>query len=94
VKEQALAKKLPNWNPPYIWIIYGMVGMRKTRSIITFPPPLRIFDFDIGTEVIKGDLKSLNIEHTIHQYNSEECDDYAPFLKQFEAYSPKPNGGH
>ena len=79
-----LAKKNPlcNWKPPYIWLIYGALGVGKTRSLISFPKPIRVFDFDRGTNVLTDEERD-GVE--VIEYDPEESDDYNRFLGDLEA---------
>ena len=82
-----LAKRNPlcNWKPPYIWLIYGAMGLKKTRSLLTFPQPIRIFDTDRGTGVLTDKEKEVC---DIIEYDPEESDDYNRFLADLEACMP------
>lgn len=71
-----------DWDPPYVWIIYGTSGLGKTRSLRSFPKPLLILDVDRGTDSIKTDIKEGEIE--VKQYRSEDVDDYAKLLTDLE----------
>lgn len=84
---EVLAKTNPNcnWKPPYVWLIYGVPGSRKTRSLLSFPRPLHILDIDRGTDSISKEVEAADSQITITQYNSEECDDYTKFLRDLEA---------
>jgi hypothetical protein len=68
---------------PYVWLIYGAPGLGKTRSLMSFPKPIIIFDIDRGTDSIKRHIDDVNV--IVKQYNSEEADDYARFLTDLEA---------
>lgn len=84
-----LALKTPgcNWKPPYIWLIYGAIGSKKTRSIITFPGPIRVLDLDQGTTVLT-DAEVAAKQINITKYDPEESDDYNRFLGDLEACMP------
>jgi hypothetical protein len=73
------------WRPPYIWMIYGPPGVGKTRSILSFPKPIRLFDIDRGASVLSDKAGNIPDFITVTQYNSEECDDYPQFLSDLEA---------
>lgn len=79
--KQAVLKKL-NWHPPYIWILYGNVGFGKTRSLLTFPRPIKILDLDQGTSVIENELTP---QDKVVKFNSEESDDWALFMAEMES---------
>jgi hypothetical protein len=74
-----------NWRPPYIWLLYGVPGVGKTRSILSFPRPLHVFDIDRGASVLMGKDGKLPDGITTSQYNSEECNDYPRFISDLEA---------
>lgn len=80
LKAKALEKKLA-WAAPYIWVLYGNVGFGKTRSLLTFPRPIKILDIDQGTSVIDRELTS---DDLVVKFNSEECDDWDRFIKEME----------
>lgn len=81
--KMALANPLCNWRPPYTWVFYGPFGCGKTRSLLTFPRPMIIFDLDHGTKVFREDeLKDIEI---VSDINSEECDDYPKFVAKLES---------
>lgn len=83
-----------NWKPPYIWILYGTFGIGKTRSLESFPSPIRLFDFDRGSNVLAGERTEENgmtklVTKTgktfyISEYDVEECNDYAKFMSDLE----------
>lgn len=74
------------WQPPYIWCIYGNPGMKKTRSLLTFPRPIKIFDLDGGCKVIakeaKDDPENIVIDDSI---NCEDSSHYERFLAEVAA---------
>lgn len=72
------------WKPPYIWLVYGPPGIGKTRSLLTFPRPMIIFDIDRGTGSIEREVRDSGGEIVIKQYNSEEMDDYPRYLADLE----------
>lgn len=73
------------WAPPYIWLLYGEPGVGKTRSLLSFPRPMHIFDIDRGASVLRGKDGKLPDGITTAQYNSEECNDYPKFISDLEA---------
>jgi hypothetical protein len=73
------------WAPPYIWLLYGEPGVGKTRSLLTFPRPMHIFDIDRGASVLKDKQGNLPDGITMSQYNSEECNDYPKFINDLES---------
>jgi hypothetical protein len=72
------------WGGPYIWMIYGVPGVGKTRSLLTFPRPMHIFDIDHGCKVLLDKNGKLPDGITVTQYNSEESDDYPKFISDLE----------
>lgn len=80
----ALAKPECNWAPAYIWLLYGVPGIGKTRSLLTFPRPLHILDIDRGSSVLmKQGAYPEGV--SVEQFDSEECEDYPKFLSSLEA---------
>jgi len=82
--ELARANAQCNWEPPYLWMLYGVPGIGKTRSLLTFPRPIIIFDIDRGTASISKEIKAPNSQITVKSYVSEEQADYEIFLKDLE----------
>ena len=56
------------------WWIYGEFGTHKTRFIRTFPHPIRLLDFDLGTRSIQDDIAKGGID-VIH-FDSEDPSTY------------------
>src|SRR5208282_3592805 len=81
IAELALKNPACNWKPPYIWLIYGAIGLKKTFNLQTFPRPIKIFDFDRGTSVIPDSCRE-GID--IVEYDCEESDEYNRFLGDLE----------
>jgi hypothetical protein len=81
---EAEAKKIvpDDWNPPYIWLFYGTMGVGKTKLLATFPHPIEFFDLDQGTATIAKQIKEGGIN--VHSYNPEESNDWEPFLADVE----------
>lgn len=79
------ANPLCTWRPPYLWLLYGVPGIGKTRSLLTFPRPLKIFDIDRGTDVLQDKQGKFPDGIDVEQFNSEEMDDYPRFLSSLEA---------
>lgn len=86
----ALASKTPacSWDPAYIWLLYGPYGIGKTRSLLTFPRPLYLFNLDKGQKSISREVKEANeTEPGSFVVNSdidpEHGPDYDVFLKAF-----------
>ncbi len=78
------AKTIDNWNPPYIWLIYGRPRTQKTLSAaLTFPKPMIYFDFDHGLHVLGSEekIKNLGIEHV--EYQVEDVNSYDPWVSRF-----------
>lgn len=85
---EKLAKANPacNWEPPYIWIIYGTFGMGKTRSLLTFPRPMFIFDLDHGTASISREAGQPDSGIKIYdKIDVEDEQHYPDFLSELEA---------
>ena len=81
----ALGAKPMLWNPAYIWIIYGSFGIGKTRSLLTFPRPLKLFDLDRGAKSILYDVRLITEKEgpeafVIESYDVEDVDSYDPFV--------------
>jgi hypothetical protein len=74
------------FRPPYIWLIYGVPKIGKTRLIGgTFPKPMRLYDLDRGAHVLgnKEEIKEQGID--LVTYNSENAGDYVDFISDFSA---------
>jgi len=85
VRKLAMANPNCDWNDPYIWILYGAFGIGKTRSLLTFPRPIRIFDLDLGSDSINKETKASNGEiDVIKSINVEDGGDYNEFLRLVE----------
>lgn len=78
-------KQLPAWNPPYLWLIYGIYKIGKTRSLLSFPRPLLVLDVDRGADSIEGERRADPEGITIKSFNSEEMDDWGRFVATFES---------
>lgn len=85
VAEAAQANPACWWKPPYIWLIYGPPGIGKTRSLLSFPRPIKILDIDQGTGSIGREAAEANGDISIAKFNSEESDEYPAFLATLEA---------
>lgn len=85
IELEKLAKGLPGWRPPYIWILYGAFGIGKTRSLLTFPRPIKIFDIDRGTSSIIPEIEASKDSITVEEFNSEDKSDYERFISSLEA---------
>lgn len=75
---------IDNWAPPYTWMIYGRVKIGKSRAVaLTFPKPMKYFDFDHGLHVLGSPerIKEMGIDRV--EYNVEESKDYDLFTKDF-----------
>lgn len=72
------------WHPPYIWMPYGTVGMKKTLSLGTFPRPIRIFDLDGGTAVLSQEISKDPEGFAISSYNSEDFNEWPKFVCDLE----------
>jgi hypothetical protein len=76
-------------NLPYLWIIYGTFGIGKTRSLLSFPRPLKLFDLDRGSTVIKHEVEALRQAgetfDIIDSIDCEESNHYEKFVSELEA---------
>jgi hypothetical protein len=73
------------WQAPYIWMIYGPFGIGKTRSLLTFPPPILLFDLDHGTKSLtKTEIEKAQIE-IVSDIDVEDFNDYTKFVGKLEA---------
>jgi len=74
---------------PYIWIIYGVFGIKKTRSLLSFPRPLKLFDLDRGSTVIKHEVDDLRkkgeVFDIVDDIDCEESNHYERFVSELEA---------
>lgn len=84
--KQLVLKTNPEWwQPPYIWVLYGPFGIGKTRSALTFPPPIKLFNLDHGEKSLtQKELETAQIE-LVNDINPEEGNDYERFLTLVEA---------
>jgi hypothetical protein len=77
VKEHALPGC---WQAPYIWMLYGAFGIGKTRSLLTFPQPILVFNLDLGTKSLtKEEITSAKMEID-SSINVEDGNDYTKFI--------------
>ena|SRR6185312_4607905 len=84
---EALVKKAnPSWwQPPYIWMLYGAFGIGKTRSLLTFPPPILVINLDRGEKSLTREeiaTAQMTIESSI---DVEDSNDYTKFIGILEA---------
>jgi hypothetical protein len=80
----ASSNPLCNWRPPYIFVMYGEPGIGKTRSILTFPRPLYLFDLDRGSSVIEREIEADAGNFYVNKsINPEHGPDYDNFMKEF-----------
>jgi hypothetical protein len=87
---ERLAKANPacNWDPPYITVLYGPPGIGKTRSLLTFPTPMYVFDLDQGAKSIAKETTAANEKepgtYTINDtINPEHGPDYDKFITAY-----------
>lgn len=72
------------WDPPYMWLIYGPPGYQKTRSLVSFPGTIRLFDLDQGSKVLSKEIKEGKV--VVSKYNTESHLEYNRFITDlFEA---------
>lgn len=89
IEKLALANPACNWNPPYLWLIYGPPGFEKTRSLRTFPPPLELFDIDGGGSVLAKEEKEGKVK--IRRYEPDDEKEYNRFVSEFFGMFVQPN---
>ena len=80
LKELVLKTNKEWWQPPYIWMLYGAFGIGKTRSLLTFPQPIKLFNLDLGTKSLTdSEIKNaqMDIDSSINVENGE---DYNMFI--------------
>lgn len=78
IERLALSNPLCNWNPPYIWLIYGPPGFEKTRRLLTFPGPIELFDLDHGSSVLTKEAKEGKVN--IRSYDADDASEYNRFI--------------
>ena len=72
------------WQAPYIWMLYGPFGIGKTRSILTFPQPILLFDLDHGTKSLtKTEIAAAQMT-IVSDIDVEESNDYTKFIGLLE----------
>jgi hypothetical protein len=86
----AMAQVPMLWDPAYIWILYGSFGIGKTRGLLTFPRPIKVFDLDRGTKSISNDVKEIRAKEgeksfIIEPYDVEEVKEYERFTSSVAA---------
>lgn len=85
IEQACLEQKLFNWQPPYIWMIYGRSKIGKTTTVLnTFPKPMIVYDFDDGTSVLGNQQRLTDMGITVKSFNVEASADYDRFLQDFE----------
>ena len=82
----AVIKTNPEWwQAPYIWMLYGPFGIGKTRSLLTFPKPILVFDLDLGTKSLTAtEIKTAEMT-IIKDINVEDSSHYSNFIGKLEA---------
>lgn len=85
LKKAALSNPQCYWHDHSIWLLYGPFGIGKTRSLLSFPRPIRIFDLDLGCRSIEREAKEdpTGIE-IIDTINVEDGSHYNEFLRLVE----------
>jgi hypothetical protein len=86
---EALAKANPQcyWKPPYITVLYGPPGIGKTRSLLSFPTPLYLFDLDRGSVVIEREMQMTPDLYVVNDtINPEHGPDYEEFVSTFATF--------
>jgi hypothetical protein len=80
----ATANPAANWDPAYIWLLYGPYGIGKTRSLLTFPRPIKIFDLEQGgVKSISKEIRESNDITVVGNINPEHGPDYDVFMSEF-----------
>jgi hypothetical protein len=83
LRELAIKQQPESWQAPYIWMLYGPFGIGKTRSLRSFPKPIKLFSLDHGhRSLTKAELEGIDVEDSI---DVEESDDYTRFIGLWEA---------
>jgi len=77
------SKQKDHWFPPFIWVLYGPFGIGKTRSLLTFPRPIKILDIDDGTKSIQREIKAGEVD--VVKFKSEKRDEYSRILAECES---------
>lgn len=90
IAERMLKHAPSYWHPPYIWMPYGTVGMKKTLSLATFPRPIRILDLDGGTAVLGSEIEKDPEGFHITRYNSEDHQEWPRFVVDLEQVLDEP----
>lgn len=90
IADECTKKGVKEWDPPYIWIVYGAIGLGKTGSLETFPLPLHFFDLDEGGKRIKLYTDAHSAQVKIYTYNVEEMEDYGKFIIDVEEILAEP----
>lgn len=80
----AAAQPECNWDPPYLWVMYGAFGIGKTRSLLTFPRPMLILDLDRGTDSISKEVRESGGQITVVDLNPEDKDTWGQVLVKME----------
>ena len=84
VKRLTQLANLEWWQAPYIWMLYGPFGIGKTRSILTFPQPILLFDLDHGTKSLtKTEIAAAQMT-IVSDIDVEESNDYTKFIGLLE----------
>ncbi len=73
----------PNWRDEGIWVIYGVIGLEKTRKVLeTFPDPIFVFDLDKGLQSATDIIQRRKID--FKSFDVEESSEYLEFMKTLE----------
>jgi len=78
IRARALATPVCNWNEPYLWLIYGKQGLQKTRSLLTFPLPIYLFDIDRGSSVLAKEKAEGKV--ICKEYEPDDANSYDQFI--------------
>lgn len=83
LKKKVSALNQEWWQAPYIWMIYGPFGIGKTRSLLTFPQPILVFNLDHGEKSLTAtEIKNAQMT-LINDIDVEDVGSYNKFISQF-----------
>jgi hypothetical protein len=85
IRKEAERLKIFNWQPPYIWMIYGRSKIGKTTVVLkSFPSPIKLYDFDKGSHVLGPPQMLIDQGIEVHSFDVENDADYNLFTVDFE----------
>jgi len=71
------------------WLVFGEYGTWKTRFAGTFPSPLRIEDFDLGTLSIQQEILKLGPRCKVQHYDPEDPETFEAAEKSILSFDPR-----